>query len=285
MIFLIFCIILFLYIHICFNIKTSNDLEIFNIEIPNKEKFEEICNLKQPIQFYFNNKELNKMCSLTNIKNNFSIFDVNIRNLKEKNDNKPLYSSLTLKKALKVLEKDEDKKYLIESNDNFINETGLIRHFINNDLLLKPYLNFTSLYDIVIGNKNIITSLKYDLFNRNFLYIVKGSTKIKLIPPKYTSYLHEIKDYENNEFFSPINCWNLQKEYKNDFNKLKYLELTLNEGDMLFIPAYWWYSLNFNEYSLIARFKYTTYMSYLSTLPFNLLHYLQLQNIKYNVLR
>ena len=46
-IFLIFCIVLFLYIHVFFHVKTSNDLEIYDIELPNKEKFEEICNLKQ----------------------------------------------------------------------------------------------------------------------------------------------------------------------------------------------------------------------------------------------
>ena len=46
-IFLIFCVVLFLYIHVFFHVKTSNDLEIYDIELPNKEKFEEICNLKQ----------------------------------------------------------------------------------------------------------------------------------------------------------------------------------------------------------------------------------------------
>ena len=62
-IFLIFCIVLFLYIHVFFHLKTSNDLEIYDIEVPNKEKFEEICNLKQPTRFKFNNKEINNTCN------------------------------------------------------------------------------------------------------------------------------------------------------------------------------------------------------------------------------
>ena len=46
---LIFCIVLFFYIHIYNNIKTSNYLEIYEVESPSKEKFEELCNLKQPL--------------------------------------------------------------------------------------------------------------------------------------------------------------------------------------------------------------------------------------------
>ena len=152
-IFLIFCIVLFLYIHIYFHLKTSNDLEIYDIEIPNKEKFEEICNLKQPTRFNLGNKEINNFCNLTNLKNNYSMFDVNIRNLKKNtdiNNSECLYLSLPLKKALDILEKDKDSSYIIESNEDFINETGLIKVFKNNDLLFKPSLNFYNMYDINI---------------------------------------------------------------------------------------------------------------------------------------
>ena len=286
-IFLIFCIVLFLYIHVFFHLKTSNDLEIYDIELPNKEKFEEICNLKQPTRFKFNNKEINNTCNLNNLINNHSMFDVNVRNVNYDSDNKnneSLYLSYPLKKALDILEKDKGVNYLIESNDDFITETGLKKVFKNNDLILKPPLNFYNMYDINIGNKGLITPLKYDLYNRNFFYMVKGTIKIKLMPPKYSKNLHEIKDYENYEYLSAINPWNLQEKYKNDFEKIKNLEITLKEGDMLYIPSYWWYSFNFIENSVLTRFKYTTYMSSLSTLPQNILHYLQLQNIKYRVI-
>jgi len=286
-IFLIFCIVLFLYIHIYFHLKTSNDLEIYDIEIPNKEKFEEICNLKQPTRFNLGNKEINNFCNLTNLKNNYSMFDVNIRNLKKNtdiNNSECLYLSLPLKKALDILEKDKTSSYIIESNEDFINETGLIKVFKNNDLLFKPPLNFYNMYDINIGNKGVITPLKYDLYNRNFFYVVKGNVKINLIPPKFSNNLYEIKDYENYEFISPINPWNLEEKYKNDFAKIKTLEINLKEGDVLFIPSYWWYSFNYIDNSVLTRFKYTTYMSSLSTLPQNVLHYIQLQNIKYTII-
>jgi len=34
----IFCIVLFLYLHIIFHLKTSNDLEVYTIESPSKDK-------------------------------------------------------------------------------------------------------------------------------------------------------------------------------------------------------------------------------------------------------
>ena len=35
---LIFCLVLFLYIHIFYHLKTSNDLEVYEIEQPSKDK-------------------------------------------------------------------------------------------------------------------------------------------------------------------------------------------------------------------------------------------------------
>ena len=49
---------------------------------------------------------------------------------------------------------------------------------------------------------------------------------------------------------------------------------------MIFIPAYWWYSIEYEELSSICVFKYRTFMSSLSTLPQTLMSYLQKQNIK-----
>ena len=49
--FCIFCLVLFLYIHIQFHLKTGEDLEIYEIDDPSKDRLEEICNLRQPVLF------------------------------------------------------------------------------------------------------------------------------------------------------------------------------------------------------------------------------------------
>ena len=37
--------------------------------------------------------------------------------------------------------------------------------------------------------------------------------------------------------FHSANIWNIQQEYKADFSKIKVLDVTLNKGDIIYIPA------------------------------------------------
>ena len=57
------------------------------------------------------------------------------------------------------------------------------------------------------------------------------------------------------------------------------INLTLNQGQMLFIPAYWWYSIEFNN-SVVLFFKYKTYMNELTIFPHYALSFMQKQSIK-----
>ena len=89
LILLIFCLVLFFYLHIYFQLKTSEDLEIYEIEYqPSKERLEEICDLRQPVVFLsFNendkiNKNLLPNCTQSKLLLNYSIFDVKIRSTK-----------------------------------------------------------------------------------------------------------------------------------------------------------------------------------------------------------
>ena len=104
--------------------------------------------------------------------------------------------------------------------------------------------------------------------------------RVKLAPPKNTKYLYEIKDYDNFEFRTPINPWNIQQEYKPDFDKVKCLELTVEQGQILYIPAYWWYSVEYSEDTLVCVFKYNTYMNNLAMAPDIFKYILQKQNVE-----
>ena len=76
MIVLIFCSILFLYIHIYFHLKTSDDLEVYEIDKPSKDKLEKICDLRQPVVFNFENKQFTDDCKLKNLNRDYSAFDI-----------------------------------------------------------------------------------------------------------------------------------------------------------------------------------------------------------------
>ena len=131
-----------------------------------------------------------------------------------------------------------------------------------------------------VGSK---TPLRYNLNYRNFYYVTSGKINIKLIPPHSSKYLYSVKDYDNFEFISPLNVWNVQSQYKTDFNKVKVLDVTLEKGQIIHIPAYWWYSIEYEKISSVCSFKYRTFMNVLAISPHLFLTMLQGQNIKRNI--
>ena len=284
----IFCIILFIYIHIVFNYKKSNDLEVYEIEEPSKEKLEEICDIKQPIIFNMYNPNLLDIFNYNYIMNNYASFDIKIRNMNSiyidlESD---LYLPYTLQKANDLFNNDICGNYFSENNSEFIEETTLIKNFKYNDIFLRPHMQCYSEYDILIGSINSFTPLKYQLFNRNYFLVTEGSIKIILIPPMMYKYLHVKKDYEYFEFKSNINPWNVQSKFKIDYDKVKPLEVTLSKNNIIYIPPYWFYSIKIEEEkSVILNFKYNTYMSTLSIIHELCIKYLQNNNIKHNLFK
>ena len=79
----------------------------------------------------------------------------------------------------------------------------------------------TSNYDYLMGSSNIVTPLRYDICYRNFFVILNGSATVKLTLPKNKKYLYPDNDYDNFEFTSKINPWNIQNQFKQDFSKIK----------------------------------------------------------------
>ena len=276
----IFSLVLFFYLHICFQYKKSNDLEIYELDNISKEKLEEITNLKQPLLFNYNN-DLQNICKKESLLDKYGVFDVKIRDVKNKiKDDDELYVPLKLVNSLRAIENDKNSKFLTENNMEFIEETNLIKKFRYNDIFLRPYFIQSCNYDICIGSNNCVTPLKYDLNCRNYLLVNEGSVNIKLFPPKYSKYLHCIKDYENFEFRSEINPWNVESIYKNDFEKVKCINLELKPDRILSIPPFWWYSIKFNNDTSVCFFKYKTFMNFIAISPQLFMKFLQMKNVK-----
>ena len=109
-IFLIFCIVLFLYIHIYFQLKTSDDLEIYEIEQASKDKVEEICDLRQPVLLDFPDEEdLQKIINTTNkqfLLDNYPVFEVKIIDNKDITCDTNICVPLPLHVAAKLFKED-----------------------------------------------------------------------------------------------------------------------------------------------------------------------------------
>ena len=281
----IFCIILFLYLHIQFHFKTSDDLEIFEIEQSSKDRLEEICDFRQPLLFDLEPEHYNivQATCKASLLDNYPVFEVKIRNLSDTTKETDLYVPLKLLEAAKLFQEDATSTYFSENNGDFLSETGIQKIIQQNDEYLRPPLVSYCGYDIVMGSKDVCSPFRYLLNYRNYFMVTQGSVQIKLSPPKNSKYLYPIQDYENFEFLSPVNPWNVQPRYAPDFDKMKCLEINLVPGRWLFIPAYWWYSFKFSADSSITCLYYKTYMNQMALLPQSFLYFLQNQNVQRKV--
>jgi len=278
----IFILVLFLYLHIYFHLKTSNDLEIFEVANLSKDRLEEICNLRQPITFMLDVNCFEKF-KLNEVLSSYGSFDIKMRDMS--GNNSELYLPYMFSKAIKLLQDDKNEIFYSEQNSDFLEETSLVKNLKLNDSFLRPNNILFTKYDYLLGSQNSKTPLRYEQNFRNYLVLLSGSATVKLTPPKNTKYLYPEKDYDNFEYRSLIDPWNVQKEYELEFDKVKCLDVKLEESKLLFIPAYWWYSIKFNSSdTVILAFKYTTYMNAAALIPEYCKYFLQKQNIKHKVI-
>ena len=231
---------MFIYLHVQFHLKTSNDLEIYEIDEASKDKLEEICNLRQPVLFDFDNQKIIDTTNISYISDNYNAFEIKIRNTNDTDSNTEFYMPLPLHVSNKLFNEDKNSVYFSENNSDFLQETGVIKNMMYNDEFLRPHMVSNCNYDVMFGSNGTCTPFKYEVNYRNFFVLTQGSAQIKLAPPQSIKYLYPNNDYENFEFRSPVNPWNPQPKYNADFDKIKCLEFTLPPGKTLFIPAYWW---------------------------------------------
>ena len=255
-----------LYIHIMFHLKTGDDMEVYETTIVSKTKLEEVCNLRQPVLFEYSNEFLNQ-CTLSLLKE-YNAFDINVY------DDAYLGVSIPLEKANKLMKK---KVYASYHNESFLGETNIKKWFTQVDSLLRPPMVSSTQYDLLFGSEGYTTRLKYTNKYRNYFIVTDGSVTIKLTPPRNTKYLEEVKMYDELDFYSSISPW---KEVK----RVKFLEITLSKGKLLFIPAYWWYSIRLEKDACVCMFSYKTFMNSLATLPDTIRQMLQRNNTKVKTL-
>ena len=274
---LILSITLFLYIHIYNQIKTSNYLEVYEIENISKDKFEELCDLKQPL--LINNIGLLNF-DIPHIQNNYGSFDIKITN----KDATDMFLPMKFLTAIELFDKDSSANYISENNKEFLEETSLIKELSINDLFLRPVGTSSIEYDLILGSINSYSPLSYNLNCRNIYSVLTGSIEVTLCPPKDYKYLYINKDYENFKFTSMVDILEPQDEYKNEFDKVKFLRVVLEPNRLLQIPAYWFFSIKILESNtLISNFKYTTYMNSLAMAPELFMKFLKKNNIKQNL--
>jgi hypothetical protein len=281
--FISFCVVLFIYLHIRFHLKCGTEYEIYELDNPSKSKFEEICDIRQPVLFKHESTSLIANTSRNFLSATYSMFDVKIRATNElPTDN--LYVPIPLRAMTQILKEDDKSIYFSEFNSDFLEETSVEKHIKQLDSFLRPSMVSNCNYDILMGSSGVVTPFRFELNYRTFFLATQGTVHIKLTPPNSSRYLTPEYDYENFEFRSPVNPWNPQSKYESEFNKIKCLDVVVPLGQTIYIPAYWWYSIKFlDSDSSLTGFRYRTYMNNLAISPYIAMYALQLQNVKWNV--
>ena len=278
---LIFVIVLFIYLHIYYHFNTSNDMEIYTMDELIKEKLEEICNIKQPLKFKYNDQQLNKCTLKVLTANTNPEFELNIRDISTNLEDTQYILPFKINDALNVINNDNKSRYITEKNIEFLENVNVLSAYENTCDFLKPPMTVSTKYDLYSGSKDSNTPLRYNIHYRNFYYVSSGKIMLKLIPPKDTHFLNQNKDYDLFEFNSNINPWNVSSQYIDKFKNVNHMDIELVKGDMIYIPAYWWYSIKYIEISSICVFQYKTVMNVMTITPEIIMYFLQTQNTKH----
>ena len=295
--FFIFIVILFFYIHITAQWKTSNDLEVYESDYLSPTQLQEICAVKQPVVFkiqrnriadaFFERFQSSKFEKYDNI-------DVRIKDRQDyhkvaantsdydKKDVAVDFVPLSFRSARRLMMTDTNGKYFSEKNHGFLEESGLDHTSHSMDALLKPPLSAYTKYDLLLGSPLVSTPLRYHLESHKFIAVTRGKITVKLCPPKYSKIIPTNRDYENYEFWSPLTPDSKSPKDKEILHKIKFLDVEVNSGDILFLPSYWWYSITFSgdPETTAAVFTYDVAMNIAAQSKHWGLYYLQQNNIK-----
>jgi len=289
--FLIFIILFFFYVHINAHYKKNEDLEIYETDYTTNVDLQDVCNLKQPTLFDFRpccpelfenaNYSLDKLCQkydkyLVKVKDSNDYFSVPVNEIV---DSVPL--SLGNYRVLALT--DSKSRYYTDGNEFFVQDSGL--HIGIVDDFLKPVFSVQTVYDMITGSPGTCMPMQYHNHFRRFLIVTSGRIHVKMTPWKSNKYLHPVTDYENYEFRTAMNVWsreNNNDKIRADFDRIKFTDFDVHAGYALYIPPYWWYSLQFaeNVESVILSATYDSTISIIANSGDLGRHFLQLQRNK-----
>jgi len=253
------CLVVFIYLHVVHQLKTSNDLELFELDMPEKNKLEEACNMRQPMLLPFWD---DAFLACTPRAFAYDGFDINV--VDPVGETVPL----SVEKARVLFDKSE---HYSERNDEFLKDTLLRRVFESHDSILRPPMVAQMRYDVLFGSLGATTKLRYSDWQRNYFLVADGEVTLKLAPPRYAKYLSVEKDYLKHDYYSTLNPWTQAL-------KVKFLEITVKKGQLIYVPAYWWHTFKLGEHACVLGFQYRTWMNLVATLPDTVIGTMQRQN-------
>jgi hypothetical protein len=276
----IFVAILFVYIHVQSQWKTSDDLEIYEADYQSTKHLQEIVSVKQPVLFQITDPDAQRFYDRfqTPKMQKYDNVDVHVKETADyyaaSDDAAIDYVSLPLRSASTLFSSDQKAKYFSENNSVFVEESGIDAIMQPMDDFLKPALTAYTRYDLLFGSAHAYTPLRYHTLSQQYFVVTSGKIRVKMCPPKYRKVLPIVKDYENYEFRTSVNVFD-----KTRIDSVKFLDFEVHAGSTLFVPPYWWYAFQFSADATVAGFAYDQVMNIAAQSHHWALFYLQQANI------
>lgn len=269
-----FILVLIFYSQIMYQLKKGDDMEIYEIDYSSNKELNDSANIKQPFLFLFSNIDSYfKMTPLSKLITEHGNFDIVLKETADYHSNSPAKyarTNLTLGAATTLMQSDSEGKYYSAHNSHFIMESGLVKNYKQLDSILQTPMCISANYDIIVGSHGVTTPLTHHTYERRFLYVIGGNVSVKMTPWRSNKYMVLDKDYASYEFTSMLNVWNPQEQYKSGFLKMKFLDFVIHPGHILYIPPFWFYSLQFekdNRDIVVHQFDYGSVMNVVANLP------------------
>src|SRR5206468_5470683 len=109
-----------------------------------------------------------------------------------------------------------------------------------------------------LGPAGAVTTLHFDSTHNLFVQIA-GRKKVILIPPAQSDFVYyPCREFGRNLHFSPVEAERPDLDRHPRFARATPFEVTVQSGDMLFIPAAWWHYLRALEPSISLNFWWNT---------------------------
>ena len=267
----VFFIILFSYIHVQQQYKSGEDLEIYEYDVTTVKALQDMLHLKQPVLFRSELFELGKNTE-----------PLEFLEIKDRRDYHPGAHKhvesiqLSLASARRLM--DTDTKGLFYSNRNRPNLLlSWKTWFRKMDTFLKPAFTLYTETDLIYGSKYARTTTSFHRESHTFLYVPpetnKGNIRVKMTSPKSHVFLNPVIDYTSFENWSAVDLFE-------SHDKLQCIDFYVKPGYVLFIPPFWFYSIEFQEkQNEVCMIKYTTGANFVANIKHIGLFYMQQQNI------
>ena len=290
--YIVFFVCLFLYLHISVHYRKGEDLELFETDYVSPEALNESCQTLQPL-LVLGVRGVSALPNVQQLTDGNGSYEACLRDMRDflpcscsssrVGDGDGGISGITgddlvaglkpvclpMSGILNILSSNvEEGRYISEGNSEYLEEAGVykkVRHW--GEDRFSPSYNVWTKLDVWMGNKGAFTPLRVHRFYRQYLVPRgPGILTVKMTPWKSRKYLHAVRDDMMLETLSPIVPWGVPREDQKDSrSRLKFLEFVVKEGNVLYIPPFWWYSVEFSGPNMaVYSYTYVSAMNWLA---------------------